>query len=163
MRTSWRSRVLAWSLAVAVLPSSLLAACAAAHASAVLVDQPGITRAAAGHLVAGDSLVLNGVYCTSAANCWAVGNLKSGDATLNQVLHWTASGKWRRVIVPEPGGRASGDNNNLNAVRCASARDCWAVGDYQPQGSARLDQLLHWNGKKWSVVSAPAPGGNRGR
>jgi hypothetical protein len=80
-------------------------------------------------------------------------------ATKNQVLHWTASGRWRRVTVPEPGGTAPGDNNNLNAVRCASATDCWAVGDYQPLGSARLDQVLHWNGKKWSVMSAPAPGG----
>jgi hypothetical protein len=52
-------------------------------------------------------------------------------ATKNQVLHWTASGRWRRVTVPEPGGTAPGDNNNLNAVRCASATDCWAVGDVQ--------------------------------
>jgi hypothetical protein len=102
VRISWRSPALAWSSAVALLSGPLLAACAAAPASAVLVDLPGMPRAA-GHLAAGDSLVLNGVYCTSAANCWAVGNLKSGDATQNQVLHWTASGRWRRVTVPEPG------------------------------------------------------------
>ncbi len=156
--TSWRSPVLAWSSAVALLSGSLLAACVAAPASAVVAGLLGMPSAA-GHFAAGDSLVLNGVYCTSAANCWAVGNLKSGDATQNQVLHWTASAKWRRVNVPEPGGTAAGDNNNLNAVRCASAADCWAVGDYQPLGSARLDQVLHWNGMRWSVVSAPAPGG----
>ena len=158
MKTSWRSPVLTWSSVVALLSGPLLAAFAAAPASAVLVDPPGMPGAAE-HSAASDLLVLNGVYCTSAANCWAVGNLRSGDATKNQVLHWTASGKWRRVTVPEPGGTAAGDNNNLNAVRCASATNCWAVGDYRPLGSALLDQVLHWNGKKWSVMSVPTPGG----
>jgi len=142
VRTSWRLPVLAWTSVIALLSGSLLAAFTAAPASAAV-----------------DSLVLNGVYCTSGVNCWAVGNLRTGDATLNQVLHRTRGGTWHRVSVPEPGGTAAGDNNNLNAVRCASATDCWAVGDYQPLGSARLGQVLHWNGKKWSVKSVPAPGG----
>jgi hypothetical protein len=156
VRTGWRSLVLAWCSAVGLLSGSLLAV--SAPASAVVADVPGVNRAADA-LAAGDSLVLNGVYCTSKANCWAVGNRKTGDATRNQVLPWIGSGKWRQVTVPEPGGTAAGDNNNLNAVRCASAKSCWAVGDYQPLGSARLDQVLRWNGKRWSVVSAPAPGG----
>jgi hypothetical protein len=158
VRNSWRRPVLAWSSAVALMSGPLLAVCVSAPASAAPVDvQP--RPPAARHLTAADSLVLNGVYCTSAANCWAVGNLRTGNATKNQVLHRTAGGKWRRVSVPEPGGTAAGDNNNLNAVRCASPTNCWAVGDYQPLGSARLDQILHWNGTRWSVVSAPAPGG----
>jgi hypothetical protein len=141
-KTDWRSPVHAWCLAIALLSSPLLVAAAATPAEAVVSE----------------SLALNGVYCTSQASCWAVGNQVSGGGTRDQVLRLKA-GKWRQVTVPEPGGTAAGDNNNLNAVRCASAMDCWAVGDYQPLGSARLDQVLHWNGTKWSVVSAPAPGG----
>ena len=159
MRTGWRSPVIAWCSAVALIAGSLLAAASAASAAAaVVVDSPGVFQAAEPFVTA-DSLVLNGVYCTSASNCWAVGNKRVGNATLNQILHWTGSGRWHQVTAPEPGGKAAGDNNNLNAVRCASAAHCWAVGDFQPAGSARLDQVLRWNGKKWSVASAPAPGG----
>ena len=155
MRTGWRSPLTAWCAAAALLSGPLLLAAAAAPATADLAGMHHSARP----LVATESLTLNGVYCTSVANCWAAGNQKIGDGTQNQVLHLTASGKWHPVTVPEPGGTAAGDNNNLNAVRCASAANCWAVGDYQPLGSARLDQVLHWNGKKWSVASAPSPGG----
>jgi hypothetical protein len=71
---------------------------------------------------------LNGVFCTSSANCWAVGQQtpSGGAAGINQVLHWGGS-KWRPVTVPEPGGSAKGDSNTLGSVRCWNARDCWAV------------------------------------
>src|SRR5262249_31728699 len=82
VRNSWRRPVLAWSSAVALMSGPLLAACVFAPAWAAPVDvQP--RPPAARHLTAADSLVLNGVYCTSAANCWAVGNLRSGNATKN--------------------------------------------------------------------------------
>jgi hypothetical protein len=165
VRISWRSPVLAWSSAVALLSGPLLAACAAAPAAAVLVDLPGMPRAA-GHLAAGDSLVLNGVYCTSAANCWAVGNLKSGDATQNQVLHWNGK-RWSVVSAPAPGGTAAGDFNELNDLACTSAASCWAVGYYGIEMATTtgdsvvaLTQALHWNGRTWSLVPTPDPGGH---
>ncbi len=58
----------------------------------------------------------------------------------------------------QPGPNALGDFSELLAVRCRVASDCWAVGDYS-KGGATLDQAVHWNGTKWSVVSTPTPGG----
>lgn len=101
---------------------------------------------------------LSGLYCTSADSCWAVGTLStSGGATLNQVLRWNGR-KWRSFPVPQPGGTARNDVSSLSSVRCNSAKDCWALGYFVKSG-ANLDQVLHWNGTKWSGVSAPTPGG----
>ncbi len=101
--------------------------------------------------------VLDSVFCTSAANCWAVGSFTSKGALLNQVLHWTGK-KWFRVVVPSPGGTAPGDSSTLIAVRCTSAANCWAVGDFI-NGRVNLDEALHWTGKKWHLVTTPSPGG----
>jgi hypothetical protein len=102
---------------------------------------------------------LNGVFCTSSDNCWAVGGYtpSTGNAELNQVLHWNGK-KWSLASAPSPGGKGSGSVSELFAVRCASARYCWAVGDYA-KGGAQLNQALLWNGKKWSKISTPSLGG----
>jgi hypothetical protein len=102
---------------------------------------------------------LDGVFCTSAANCWAVGQLASGSALLNQVLHWNGK-TWQRAPAPDPGGTRSSDVNELYAVRCLGAGDCWAAGEYL-KGGAFLGQALHWNGRKWSTTAVPASGGTR--
>jgi hypothetical protein len=106
---------------------------------------------------------LNGVRCTAPASCWAVGTFsKNGTAPgLNLVLHWNGR-RWSLVTVPNPGGTAKGDINELNGVRCISSASCWAVGDYGTSpfmGGTDLNQVLHWNGRKWSLVATPDPGG----
>jgi len=103
--------------------------------------------------------ILSGVFCTSAASCWAVGAHSSGKAVVNQVLHWNGTA-WREAFVPNPGGAATGFVSLLYAVRCLDARDCWAVGEYA-KGKAYLDEALHWNGRKWHSVATPAPAGSR--
>jgi hypothetical protein len=104
--------------------------------------------------------VLEGVYCTSTRSCWAVGYQGAEDQPeVNRVLHWNAR-KWYRVSAPNPGGSASGDESGLFAVRCLTAKSCWAVGDSYRNDVTR-NQALHWNGKRWSVVSTPDPGGSR--
>jgi len=100
------------------------------------------------------------VSCTSADNCWAVGHDTTKLGNLNQVLHWTGK-KWFHVAVPTPAGTGRGDNNELFAVRCTLASDCWAVGDSERSHSVDLDVALHWNGQKWRQVDTPAPGGRR--
>jgi hypothetical protein len=103
--------------------------------------------------------VLNGVFCTARANCWAVGETHSGNAFLNQMLHYNGK-TWRTFPVPNPGGTGADDMSSLSAVRCLTARNCWAVGDYG-NGIASKAEALHWNGRKWSSVAVPAPGGTR--
>jgi hypothetical protein len=128
------------------VPASAPSSLPAVGKFAVMAPPPGPTE-------------LNGVYCTTAANCWAVGQITSGAALLNHVLHW--NGKvWRGVAVPSPGGTASNDLSQLYAVRCLTARDCWAVGQYQ-KGETYLAEALHWAGKKWTTTAVPAQGGTK--
>jgi hypothetical protein len=110
----------------------------------------------------GTSSMLRGVYCTSRASCWAVGSYNpSKTVSLNEILHWNDRA-WVRVPAPSPAGTASGDMSMLAAVRCAGARDCWAVGTYQRDLGAVFSQALHWTGSKWLSVAIPAaPGGTR--
>lgn len=105
---------------------------------------------------------LQGIFCTSSVSCWAVGFFVTGGETqLNEVLRWNGSA-WSQVGVPSPGGTADGDSSHLYAVRCTSPRNCWAVGDYQRLEGARFSQALHWNGRTWSLVPTPQPGGTAG-
>jgi hypothetical protein len=99
-----------------------------------------------------DSDDLAGVSCTADTNCWAVGDDNNGSTYLNEVLHWTGR-TWLVVSVPDPGGSAAGDDNFLVADVCASAKDCWAVGDTEKQGGPEVNQILHWAGKKWAIAS----------
>ncbi len=109
----------------------------------------------------GDISELTDVRCTSPASCWAVGDYGGQVIDLNQVLHWNGR-KWSRVPAPDPGGTASGDFSGLNAVSCPSTTSCWAVGGYgSSSGSSftALNEVLHWNGRTWSLASSPDPDG----
>jgi len=102
---------------------------------------------------------LAGVSCALPRNCWAVGAYASGSgAVLNQALHWNGV-RWSRASVPSPGGTASHRLSLLLGVRCTSSANCWAVGGYINGNAALLNQALHWNGRTWSLVRTPDPGG----
>ena len=101
---------------------------------------------------------LNSVYCTASTNCWAVGFKETAkQATVNQVVRWNGK-KWTAVSAPNPGGTKTNNFSELFAVRCTTASDCWAVGEYQGTLS-QLAEVLHWNGSKWAQVRVPEPGG----
>jgi hypothetical protein len=100
---------------------------------------------------------MEAVFCLSHASCWAVGYYERNGAWLNQALHWNGR-RWSRASIPSPGGAASGDTSELFGVRCIASGSCWAVGYYERHGAA-LDEALHWNGRKWSWVATPTPGG----
>jgi hypothetical protein len=94
--------------------------------------------------------VLNGVNCTSASNCWAVGYY----GTINQTLieQWNGTA-WTRIISRNL--NPSGINTNyLQGINCTSASQCWAVGAYV---STNVYQTLveRWNGTSWSIVASP--------
>ena len=129
--------------------------------------RPGATGVRTASLPAGGRRVpkpgkfseLSGVFCTSSGNCWAVGEYtpSTSKAELNEVLHWNGK-KWSQVTVVSPGGTGADHFSDLFSARCTSARNCWAVG-YYSNGKADFNQALHWNGKKWSRVPTPTPGG----
>jgi hypothetical protein len=78
---------------------------------------------------------LSGVFCTSSSNCWAVESQGDSNVVRNQVLH-RIGGKWQPVKVPSPGGTSKSAVSELFAVRCASAANCGAVGEYRVPGLA---------------------------
>jgi hypothetical protein len=104
------------------------------------------------------SSTLSSVFCISAGNCWAVGSVDFKGAVRNVVERWN-SRKWAPVKAPNPAGLASDDRSQLAAVRCVTPANCWAVGSYQSSDAATLNQILHWNGRKWRLTPAPSPAG----
>ena len=119
------------------------------HWSQVSVPQPAGTGN-------GQQNQLFGVACAGARNCWATGLQRPGKAAQNQALHWNGT-KWRYVSTPQPGRQRL-----LEHVDCTSASDCWAAGfavKGADQAGPEVNQLLHWNGKKWSEAVVPQPAG----
>jgi hypothetical protein len=147
-------------LAVPLLAGPLLAVAAAA--SGHRQGGPGLPQGVPGVPQPGEESRLDGVYCISPANCWAVGGYAPTGANfqVNEALHWNGS-TWSVVTTPQPGGTAAGDVNVLSDVVCATATNCWAGGYHAMDGDALvfLNEVLHWNGAAWSVVATPEPGG----
>jgi len=83
---------------------------------------------------------LNGVYCLTAANCWAV-----GDESV--IVHWDGA-TWRRVESPVP------DTVDLFDVFMAAANDGWIVGSTYTSGLGTYPTILHWDGTSWIDVVA---------
>jgi hypothetical protein len=104
---------------------------------------------------------LDAVRCTTAKDCWAVGYVRHGNLVSNQALHWNGK-RWARIPTPDPGGAKQGETSELFDVTCAATANCWAVGDFgaTPNSNVKLlNQVLHWNGKRWSQVHVVNPGG----
>jgi hypothetical protein len=146
----------------AVGAQAALASAAPTPAQVRTVPLPEMLRGAAPATAAASvGLVsfLDGVFCTSRTRCWAVGGQAAGAGMgiANQVLRWNGT-RWRKVSVPNPGGTGADSVSELFAVRCVAAANCWAVGE-RSGGGALLNEALHWNGKKWTTVRTPDPGG----
>jgi hypothetical protein len=99
---------------------------------------------------------LDGVSCTSAAACTAVGayTTSAGQFTLSELS--TGSSTW----TIQPTSNATGLNyDQLSAVSCTSATACTAVGLYQNSSSTYLALAESWDGAGWSVQPTPTSGG----
>jgi outer membrane protein assembly factor BamB len=102
---------------------------------------------------------IDGVRCTSANNCIAVGtdgNIKSF-ILKNEALRWNGR-KWSLATTPNPDGTGAGASNELSAANCVSATSCWAVGSYGSTSGGTgeiLNEALRWNGTKWSGAGGP--------
>jgi len=112
------------------------------------------TIAASPNTNAMQSNLLNGVTCTSATNCWAVGYYYGPS---NPLPYQSLIEQWNGVswaIVPSP--TISGNYSNyLSSVTCASTTDCWAIGGHDNGLETDLTLIEHWNGSSWAVVASP--------
>jgi hypothetical protein len=93
---------------------------------------------------------LEGVSCTSATNCFAVGI--GGDCCTALVEHWNGS-NWAITSSPKPSG------SFLRGVSCTSNTSCFAVGGSSTSSQNSVPLVDRWNGTSWSIVSSPNPTG----
>lgn len=120
----------------------------AVAARAAAVPQPGT----------GSSL--HAVTCTSASNCWAVGDYTGTTTDQSEAVHWNGSA-WTLVPTPDPAASSQG-HNDLYGISCVSRGNCWAVGEYGTGIRQHRTLAVHWDGSAWSQVSVPNPGGAPG-
>jgi beta-xylosidase len=94
---------------------------------------------------------LNGVSCTGATACTAVGNSFTGTVFSPLVEQWNGT-KWSIVSSAKPVGAAT---SYLVSVACTGATACWAVGYWSGGTVADATLVEKWNGTKWTIVSSP--------
>ncbi len=102
---------------------------------------------------AGSSASLQGVSCTSARACTAVGSYASGSFFQALAERWNGR-KWRVQHTANP----ASPENFLMGVSCSSARACMATGSQGTTGFT-IGLAMHWNGSKWTVQPSAAPAG----
>jgi len=99
---------------------------------------------------------LNGVSCTSASDCMAVGNVGTpqNDTMFTLAERWNGTA-WAVVGTPQtPGGTA------LNSVSCTSPSACMAAGfaNFNNGTGDSLSLAEQWNGAAWQRRATPSPG-----
>jgi hypothetical protein len=107
---------------------------------------------------------LDGVSCTSATACTAVGSSDKGNKSRTLVEAWNGR-TWAIQTTPNQNGA---DVNGLSGVSCTSATACTAAGSYVQAGAGvvpagesvdPMTLLEAWNGKKWAIERTPNPNG----
>ena len=103
---------------------------------------------------------LEGISCTAANACTAVGSYKeaSGASNYKKPLAESWNGtSWSIKTTPSP-GEAKGAVM-LSGVSCSSASACTAVGRYAPiigeEPAEQRTLVESWNGTSWTVQSSP--------
>jgi hypothetical protein len=97
--------------------------------------------------------VLNGVSCSSATACTAVGYYEAGTTYLALAERWNGTA-WSIQATQATGGPAT----YLQSVSCRSATACVAVGQYDNSG-VYLAIAESWNGSTWRIQFTPVTGG----
>ena len=102
--------------------------------------------------------ILDGLSCTSATSCTAVGTYypqpTPGVGYLPLAEHWDGT-RWAIQPTPIPAGSPQAQ---LSAVSCASATSCTAVGFYYVDAGGNSGPLAeHWNGARWAIQHVPLP------
>jgi hypothetical protein len=99
--------------------------------------------------------VLDGVSCTSATACTAVGHYSNSAAATKTVAEAWDGTTWVIQHTPNPVGTT---NAVLSGVSCSSAAACTAVGHYSTSSNT-VTLAEAWNGTKWVIQHTPVPSG----
>lgn len=105
--------------------------------------------------------VLSGVACASASDCWAVGSSGGPNNSTTLIEHWDGAA-WSVVSSPNQFSISQGGaaGNYLSSVACASASECFAVGNYYAANVVGLKNTFQtliekWDGTSWTIVNSP--------
>jgi hypothetical protein len=109
---------------------------------------------------------LNGVSCTGADSCWAVGGTDEGSGLAGQPSFATQSlieeydgSRWGIVSSPSPSGS---EWSQLTGVACVGATDCWSVGFSIPSSQGSQTLIEEDTARGWRAVSSPRPPSDAG-
>ncbi len=100
---------------------------------------------------------LQGVDCTSATFCVAVGRY---DLSATAYWAWSATWNgtaWTQQTVPRPTGA---QRSTLLDVSCSDATNCTAVGGYRNSSGVQVSFAVRWNGTSWTHQTSPNPEGS---
>jgi hypothetical protein len=98
---------------------------------------------------------LEGVSCTSATACTAVGGYENSSGAYRTLAEQWNGTTWTTHATTNPGP----ESDYLYGASCTSASACAAVG-YQQLSSGRLVTLAErWNGTSWTTQTTPNPSG----
>ena len=104
---------------------------------------------------AADASYLDGVSCTTASACTAVGHYTtSAGSTVTLAERWNGT-TWTIQPTANPTGATA---SFLSAVSCASASACTATGYYLASGTYQT-LAENWNGTSWTVQPTVNPSG----
>gem|GEM_PF-599886 len=97
---------------------------------------------------------LNGVSCTAAAACIAVGSSEQAATPTPLSERWTGT-EWLLLSTPLPTGATKG---SLTSVSCTAANACTAAGWSYKEGTYS-PLLERWSGSSWTLQTATGVGG----
>jgi hypothetical protein len=104
-------------------------------------------------------VVLNGVSCTSARACIAVGyGFDLDEVAVPLAFRWNGR-SWARQDIPVPSGQKFAINV-MTSASCSAVRACTAVGYSDNEANNTVSFIAErWNGARWTVQSIPDPAG----
>jgi hypothetical protein len=96
------------------------------------------------------------VSCRTLAACWIVTSKRQNPIALR-----LQAGAWQVVSMANPGYQGRPSGQTLNAIDCASASDCWAVGygPGRPPLPSQFPFAEQWDGSSWHIATVTAPPG----
>jgi hypothetical protein len=94
-----------------------------------------------------------GIDCTSASFCNAVGEAVQGSSSVTLAEEWNGTA-WTIVTTPNPAVAANSDDL-LYSVSCDGPSFCDAVGGAYSGSASNATLIETWNGSTWAIVSSP--------
>jgi hypothetical protein len=105
-------------------------------------------------VASGASSWLEGVSCSSASACSAVGYTYTSTALVPKAGRWNGTA-WSFESLP-----STKEFSWFNGVSCPKATVCYATGIYYEGVSTVRTLVERWNGISWEVQSSPNPAGS---